>query len=154
VPPVGAPEVTDTVALCVAEPPVPVQPKVYVVDALIAPVDFEPLVARVPDQPPDAVHAVALVEDQVNVELSPLATPVGLALSETVGGGEVGGGAETVTVADWDAEPPDPVHVSAKLVVLVRGAVAIEPLVGSLPLQPPEPVQLWAPVAFQLKVTE
>ena len=50
--------------------------------------------ACAPDHPPEAVQAVALVEDQVNVELPPLETLVGLALSDTVGG------AETVTVAD------------------------------------------------------
>ena len=59
------------------------------------PVDCEPLVAGVPDHPPDAVHAVALVEDQVNIELLPLETLVGFALSETVGGV-----AETTAVAD------------------------------------------------------
>jgi len=53
------------------------------------------------------VQEVALVEDQVKVELPPLATLVGLALSETLGGL-----ADTVTVADWDAEPPLPVQVS------------------------------------------
>jgi hypothetical protein len=63
--------------------------------ALSAPVVVEPLVASLPLQPPDAVQEVALVEDQVNVELPPLATLVGAALSETLGGV-----ADTVTVAD------------------------------------------------------
>jgi hypothetical protein len=40
-----------------------------------------------PDQPPDAVHAVALVLVQLNVELWPLATVLGLALRVTVGAG-------------------------------------------------------------------
>jgi hypothetical protein len=60
-------------------------------------VAFEPAVASEPVQPPDAVHAVALVEDQVSIELPPLATLVGLALKETLGAVE---GADTVTVAD------------------------------------------------------
>jgi hypothetical protein len=47
-----------------------------------------------------------LVEDQVNVEKPPLETLVGLALSETLGGV-----ADTVTVADWEAEPPAPVQL-------------------------------------------
>jgi hypothetical protein len=64
-------------------------------------------VASLPDQLPDAVQEVALVDDQVRVELPPLATVLGLALSVTVGAGVV-----TVTVADWAAVPPAPVHVS------------------------------------------
>jgi hypothetical protein len=46
------------------------------------------------------VQAVALVDDHVRVELPPLATLVGLALSETLGGETLGGAAETVTVTD------------------------------------------------------
>lgn len=59
------------------------------------PVELEPLVALVPDQAPEAVQEVALVEDQVKVEVPPLATLVGLALIVTVGAG-----AETVIAAD------------------------------------------------------
>ena len=69
--------------------------------------DCEPLKALLPDQPPAATHEVALVEDQVNVEVAPLATVVGFALSATVGAGVV-----TVTVADCAALPPAPVQVS------------------------------------------
>jgi len=36
-----------------------------------------PLVATVPDQPPEAVHDVASVELHVRVELSPLFTVLG-----------------------------------------------------------------------------
>ena len=53
---------------------------------------------------------VALVEDQVNVELPPLATLVGLALKETLGN-TLGADADAVTVAFCDALPPLPVHV-------------------------------------------
>ena len=49
------------------------------------PVDLVPLVASLPDQAPEAVHEVALVEDQLKVEPLPLVTLVGLALSDTVG---------------------------------------------------------------------
>ena len=94
------------------------QLSVYVVVLVIAPVLVLPLVVSLPDQPPEAVQAVALVEDQVNVELPPLATLVGLALIETLGGG-----ADTVTVADWDAEPPAPAQVSVNVVVAVRAGV-------------------------------
>jgi hypothetical protein len=58
-----------------------------------------------------------LLEDQLNVVLPPLVTLVGLALSETLGA------AGTETVADWDADPPAPVHVRVYLVVAVSAAV-------------------------------
>jgi hypothetical protein len=75
--------------------------------AVSAPVDCEPLAAMLPDQAPEAVHEVALVADQVNVELLPLATVLGLAAKVTVGAGEV-----TETVADCVALPPVPAQVS------------------------------------------
>jgi hypothetical protein len=70
-------------------------------------VDCEPLAAFVPDQAPEPAQAVALVADQVSVELPPLTTVLGLALKVTAGAGEV-----TDTVADCDALTPGPVQVS------------------------------------------
>lgn len=61
-----------------------------------APVDCEPLVAWLPDQPPDAVQDVAFVDDQLKVELLPLIIELGLAARLTVGAGV---GAVTDTVA-------------------------------------------------------
>ena len=61
-----------------------------------APVLCVPLNGSLPLQAPEAVHEVALFEDQVKVETPPLVTLVGLALRETLGEA----GAETVTVAD------------------------------------------------------
>jgi hypothetical protein len=75
--------------------------------AVRAAVDCEPPVALAPDQAPEAVHEVALVADQINVELPPLAIVLGLAVKVTVGTGDV-----TETVADWVALPPVPVQVS------------------------------------------
>ena len=49
------------------------------------PVDFEPLVATLPDQPPDAVQELALLEDQVSMALLPFDTVVGPAVNETTG---------------------------------------------------------------------
>ena len=71
--------------------------------------DCEPLVALVPDQAPEAVQEVALVEDHVSVELLPLAMELGLAARLTVGAeaAEV-----TETVATWVALPPLPVQVN------------------------------------------
>ena len=72
-----------------------------------APVDCEPPVAALaPDQAPEATQDVALVADQVNMELLPLATVLGPADRVTVGAGVV-----TETVADWVALPPLPVQL-------------------------------------------
>ena len=46
-----------------------------------------PLVPSLPDQPPDAKHEVASVEDQMSVEASPIATPLGFDDRLMVGAG-------------------------------------------------------------------
>ena len=75
--------------------------------AVSAPVDCEPPVAALaPDQAPEAIQDVALVADQVSVELLPPATVLGFAEKLTVGAGVV-----TETVADWVALPPLPVQL-------------------------------------------
>jgi hypothetical protein len=66
----------------------------------------DPLAGLAPDQDPEAVQAVALVADQVSVELLPLATVLGPAARLMVGTGWV-----TETVADCDALPPLPVQL-------------------------------------------
>jgi hypothetical protein len=71
-----------------------------------APVDSVPLTALVPDQAPEAVQEVALVDDQLIVDPLPLITELGTALRLTVGAGAL-----TDTVADCDALPPAPVQV-------------------------------------------
>jgi hypothetical protein len=53
--------------------------------ALNATVDSEPDVRREPLQPPEAVQAVALADDQVSMEAAPLVTLAGLAASVAVG---------------------------------------------------------------------
>jgi hypothetical protein len=83
------------------------------------------------------VQAVALLEVHVKVDALPLVTLEGLALNDTVGAG----GADTVTVADCEADPPAPVQVKVNFVVAVSAAVDCEPAVDSDPLQPPEAVQ-------------
>jgi hypothetical protein len=70
-------------------------------------VDCEPLAALVPDHAPEAVHAVALLDVQVNTALAPLVIVLGLADSATVGAEAV-----TETVLVWVALPPLPVQVS------------------------------------------
>jgi len=61
----------------------------------------------VPDQPPEAAQEVALAELHDSVDILPLVTEVGLAVSWTVGAG-----AETVTVVLWPADPVALVQVS------------------------------------------
>ncbi len=70
--------------------------------------DCEPLTALLPDQAPDAVQEVALLDVHVSVELPPLATVLGLAPILTVGVGV----ALTVTVVDCAAVPPAPLQVN------------------------------------------
>ncbi len=71
--------------------------------------DCEPLVALLPDQAPEAVHEVALVADQLTVELDPLTTMLGLAVTVTVGAAAL---AFTEIVTVCVALPPAPLHVS------------------------------------------
>jgi hypothetical protein len=61
-------------------------------------VDSAPLVALLPDHPPEALHEVALAADHLSVELPPRATVLGLALKATVGAGNA-----TDTVTDCAA---------------------------------------------------
>ena len=77
--------------------------------AVSAPVDCEPLMGLEPDQDPEAVHAVALVADQVRAALLPLAIVLGLVARVMVGTGCV-----TETVADCAALPP-PVPVQLRV---------------------------------------
>jgi hypothetical protein len=63
--------------------------------ALNAPVDCVPLTDLPPDQAPEAVQEVALVDVHVRLEVPPCATVLGLAESVTTGAGWV-----TDTVAD------------------------------------------------------
>ena len=103
-----------TVADALAVPPDPLQTRLKVLVLVNAPVGWLPEVALVPVHPlaPEAVQEVALVEDQVSVEVAPFATKVGFAASDTVGTGDGGGVPGTVTVADALALPPEPVQVS------------------------------------------
>ncbi len=63
--------------------------------------------AIAPDQLPEAMQEVALVELQVRVAVPPELTEVGLAMSVTVGASVV-----TVTFTDCEELPPVPVQVS------------------------------------------
>jgi hypothetical protein len=100
-----------------------------------------------PDQAPEAAQAVAFADDHVSVEAPPESTVLGAALNVIDGGS-----AETVTVAVCVAEPLSPVHVNSNSVVLESAPVDRVPFVASVPCQPPEPVQVVAFSALQLRL--
>lgn len=98
---------TVTAADCIADPPAPVQVRMYVAFAVKAAVVSVPLVACVPVHAPLAAQDVALLLLQLKVALDPYATAAGVAVNVTVGTGAI-----TVTVADCAVLPPGPVQVS------------------------------------------
>jgi hypothetical protein len=108
-----------------------------------------PEVAFVPVQPPEAVHAVALVDDQVSVVLPPLAIDVGFADSIAVAAGT--DCTVTITLA-IELMPPSPLHCALNVVLAVRLFIVIWPDVAIVPLQPPEPVHEVASVDDQVSV--
>jgi hypothetical protein len=108
-----------------------------------------PEIALPPDQPPEAVQDVASAEDQVSVDDPPLVTDVGFAENDTVGGG-----GDTVTVADALCAPPNPVQVRLKVPLLVSTPEVSLPEVAFAPDQPPEAVQDVAFVEDQISVDD
>lgn len=127
--------------------PLPEQLKVKVLVLLNGPVDWESLVAFAPDQAPDAVQAVALLDDQVSIEVLPLATLVGFALNA-----RVGAGALTVTVADRLTVPLVPLQLRLNVLVLVSAPVDWLPDVALVPDHAPDAVQDVASVDDQLRL--
>ena len=99
---------TLTVVLALVFPPAPVQERVNEVVVFRAPVGAEPVVAFVPDHPPEAVQLVAFEDVHESVAADPRAIVAGLADRDTVG---AGGAAVTVTVTDCAAVPPGPLQV-------------------------------------------
>lgn len=97
-------------AVAEAEPPGPVQANPKLVVCVSAGVTWLPETVLLPDQPPDAVQAVAFVDDHVNVEVPFTPTTVGVAVSVTVGGT---GAAVTLTFAVLLIVPPGPLQVNA-----------------------------------------
>ena len=112
-----------------------------------APVLWLPLVALAPLQPPEAVHAVALVELHVSVDAPPLATR-GDSPSRWPSRRAV-----TVTVAvatGWCR--PDRCRSANTTCVAVSAPVLCVPLVALAPLQPPEAVHDVALVELHVSV--
>lgn len=102
----GLPATVTVVCAAVLEPPEPVHVSEYVVSAVKAPVLWLPLLANAPVQPPEAVHAVAFVELQVNMAAAPLFTAAGEALIDAVGAGGAG-------ATGTDPDPPQAASSSA-----------------------------------------
>jgi hypothetical protein len=145
---VGGLTVTDTVVELWAVPPAPVHVRTNLVVAFSATVVWVPLVGSLPVQPFDAVQDVALVEDQVSVDVLPMSTVEGFAEIVTTGAGGV-----TVTVADCEALPPAPVHDSVYVVLEVSAPVDTLPFSGSPPDHPPpDPLHEVALVVTQVMV--
>jgi len=117
---------------------------------LIAPVACEPDSALLPLQPPDAVHEVVLLDDQLNVVEPPGATPAGLALNVADGAVEE----VTLTVTFAKAPPPEPLQFKVNVVADVIAPVDAEPLTDLEPDQPPDAVQLVAFVALHRNVVD
>jgi hypothetical protein len=122
----GVAAVTVTVVLAAAGvvPPAPEQVNVNVPVALKAALTTLPPVDCAPLQAPDAVQAVALVEDQVSVVVPPVVTLEGLALSETVGA--AAGGVEAGGVLDAAPEFPPPEQPASSRPALSATATAGE----------------------------
>ncbi len=100
-----------------------------------------------PDQAPEAEHAVAFLVDQARVEAAPELTVLGSAVKVMVGANP-----ETVTLTNWVAAPPVPLQVNSYSVVLESTPVDQVPLVATAPCQPPEEMQEVAFSELQLKV--
>jgi len=114
---------------------------------LSEPVSCVPLGATCPLHPPEAVQEVEFSELHVRTDVPPGATTDGLAVSVATGMVVT----STVAVAAW-LLPPSPAQVSEKVVLELRAAVAWEPEVASVPLQPPDAVQLVESVELQVNV--
>jgi hypothetical protein len=141
--------INTTVTELETTPAAPVQAKVYVLDDVNAPVDCEPAVDLAPLHAPLAVQLVALVDDHVSMLVPPAATLVGLAVNETViGGNELA----TATEADWVIEPPAPTQLRLKVLFATNPVIAWLPEVTLSPDHEPLAVQLVAFVDDHVKV--
>ena len=113
-----------------------------------APVVCDPVRALAPCHAPEAVHEVALLEDQLRVDALPLPMVLGFAFRLTV----TAGFALTVTVAVCATVPPAPLQVRVYAEVLVSAPVDCVPATALVPDQAPEAVQEVAFVADQVSV--
>jgi len=106
-----------------------------------------PFAARVPLQPPDAIHESALVDVHIKVAAPPEATAVGVAVSATIGRGFTVTGAVAAALL-----PPGPVQVREKIAFAVNTPVFSVPLLASVPLQSPDAAHEVAWAELQVSV--
>ena len=99
---------------------------------------WEPDVALLPDQPPEAVQLVALVLFQLSVVELFITTLPGFADRETVGDTA----AATVILTVSLISPLAPVQVNTKLLSVVSKLMVSVPVASLLPDQSPEAMQL------------
>jgi hypothetical protein len=110
--PVATPIVMSTERVTL--PPEPLHVSVYVPVVVIPLTVWLSEVALPPDQAPEALHELALLEDQLRMLLPPLVTVAGAALNDKVGvePPEPGGGLGSVGLLDdpppGEDEPPTP----------------------------------------------
>ena len=128
-------------------PPGPLHVSEYVVVAPTVPVVRVPPAPSAPLQPPDAAHALALLELQPSVAEPPGATTEGWTESSA------DGTRLTVAVAAG-LVPPAPEQVIVYVVAAFTAPVDREPLAASEPVQPPEAVQELALSELQFSVEE
>lgn len=121
-------------------PPAPLQLNVYEPDVVKDTSVVVPAVGLLPVHAPLAVHAVALVDDHVKVELARYATDAGSADKVMTGVTGVTGGADTDTDADATTVPPAPVHVKVYVAFAVSASVVCVPLALNDPDQAPLPI--------------
>jgi hypothetical protein len=95
---------------------------------------------------------VTFVDVQFKVAAPPVATVVGVAVSESVGAGGSDGGWLTVTATVWLAVLPLPRHSSAKVALVLSGPVDCVPETGFVPLHAPDARQAEAFSAAQVSV--
>jgi hypothetical protein len=114
------------------------------VEVLTALVTCAPLLGRAPLHPSLAVHAVALVENQVKVEVLPGAITDGFTLKLAVG--------ITLTIVLALEVPPGPEQDSEYEVAADKEPVLCVPLTGRAPLQAPDAVQFVALLAVHDRV--
>jgi hypothetical protein len=105
--PVATPMVMSTERVTL--PPEPLHVSVYVPIVVIPLTVWLPEVALPPDQAPEALHELALLEDQLRVLLPPLVTVAGEALSDNVGVDPPEPGGVLGSVGLLDDPPPQAV---------------------------------------------
>lgn len=110
-----------------------------------------PLVASVPLQLPDAVQLLALVEAQVMV----VELPAWMELEASVSVGAEGAACTSSATLFEPVSPAESVHISVKVSLPAVDDAVTDwlPLAASVPLQPPEALQLDAFAVAQVSVT-